>query len=261
MNKIHKAFIAGAITTFALGNFAAAQSTSTATTTPPTGNTKSFCAKVIEQDIKIQKGLQEKNDRALKNQNENQKKLDQRRSENDTKLADRRKSWDKDRDTKFEKLLGKADTQAKKDAIAAYQKTVAEAVTARRTAIDAANEAYRKAVDTALTTRKNKINTLLEAYKKAISDAIAKAKADCQTGKDSKTVRTAFLAATKTAHQKFSADKKAVEKIGSNLEDARDAHNEAIHKAQVTFSTAIEKARETLKNAFGNKKVNTKLDD
>ncbi|MFA5165700.1 MAG: hypothetical protein WC449_00135 [Candidatus Paceibacterota bacterium] len=261
MNKIHKALIAGAITTFALGNFAAAQSTSTATTTPPTGKAKSFCAKIIEQDIKIQNGLQEKNDRALQNQNENQKKLDQRRSYNDTKLADKRKNWDKNSDSKFEKLLGKADTQAKKDAIAAYQKAVAEAVTARRAAIDTANEAYRKAVNTALTARKNKISTLLEAYKKAIGDAITKAKADCQAGKDSKTVRTAFLAATKAAHQKFSADKKAVEKIGSNLEDARDTHNEAIHKAQIAFSTAIEKARETLKNTFGNKKINTKLDD
>ncbi len=261
MNKMHKALITGAIATFALGNFAAAQSTSTATTTPPTGNAKSFCTKVIEQDIKIQKGLQEKNDRTLQNQNENQKKLDQRRSENDTKLADKRKAWDKNSDSRFEKLLGKADTQAKKDAITAYQKAVAEAVTARRAAIDAANETYRKAVNTALTTRKNKINTLLEAYKKAISDAIAKAKADCQAGKDSKTVRTAFLAATKAAHQKFSADKRAVEKIGSNLEDARDAHNEAIHKAQKNFSAAIEKAREALKNSFGNKKINTKLDD
>lgn len=219
-----------------------------------TPKTDSFCLKISDLKSKadqlISKRLSDLNLKGL----EGRKKLGEKRTEIDQKLGENRKKWDKNREEQYAKLLEKADTDVKKQALLKFQNEVETAVANRRAAINTAQNAYRDGINQLLNSRKEKIDELAEKYKKIIEDALLKAEAGCKSGAKT-TVRVDLLNALKNARQEFNADKQGLEKLGSQVKTFVETRKTAFEKAKADFKTALEKAKSDLKTAFGDIKA------
>lgn len=191
-------------------------------------------------------------------------KLDERRLERDARLASReterqqkvtdlRAKADSRRAELLAKLEDKATTDAQRQALSAFQSAVNAAVTARRAAIDAANEAFRTGLHAAIADRKAKADAAVKAFKTAITAALNKAKADCAAGVDAATVRANLRTATQAALEKLKSDRQAIDKLGDTVKGLVDARRAAHDKAMADFKAAMEKARADLKAAMPEK--------
>lgn len=181
-------------------------------------------------------------------------KLNNNRAKNDKKIADDRLNADQKRAQALTKLLSKASTtDVQKAAIATFQTSLNQAVTARRAAIDAAIAAYRTAVDQLKASHQINVDQATTTYQAAVTAAYAKALADCQANVDPKTVRTNLNAALKAAKQAYDASRQSLAGLQSIIGPLAKTRQQAIAAAESTFKTTVTSATTALKAAFPNK--------
>jgi len=251
---MNKKLIAYSLIAAALGVMVAgpvlATATSTGTSTPKEKTGANFCTRFTSlgasADLRLaewQKKLDAKRDAQDAN-------IEKRRAEREQKLANIRSDWDSRRDTRYDKLMGKAGTDAQKLVLANFKTAVEAAATARKTAIDSAIAVYRAGMDKVISDRKDAMDAALVAYKNAVQAAKDKATADCGNDVASATVRADFNTAVKAAQAKYKADRAAVVKVSEAVKSLNTARKAAFEKAVSDFKTAVEAAKVTLKNAF-----------
>lgn len=170
--------------------------------------------------------------------------------ERDTKLAEKRNKWDINHNEHFTKLEQKAITDQQKQALVTFKEAVTTAISARRTAIDAAIQTFRQGVNSAIASRKNAVDGAIGDLTNSIIAAVDKAKTDCQNGVDPATVRQALKADLKSAQEKYVSDRQKIDKLQSQIEPLLDTRNQAIEKAIADFKSAMEKAKSDFKAAF-----------
>ena len=101
---------------------------------------------------------------------------------------------------RFDKLMTKATTDTQKAAVTAYQKAITDAMTARKTAIDAALKIYNDGAASSITAHNSAMLTATNAFKAATAGAMSKATTDCAlAGADGKAIKTAFNTSMKAA--------------------------------------------------------------
>lgn len=210
-----------------------------------------FCSRIAQYALQIDQNLANRQAKLHAAQQNRLTNLQNRDNNNDTKLADLRKQWDQNRDQQFAKLEARATTDAQKQAVQTFETTIRAAITARRSAIDAAIETFRTGLAQVLTQRQTKVATAISSFQTSVDAAINKAKSDCGSGMDPKTVRAAFIASLKTARTQFQTDRQAIDKLATNVQPLVTARRTAIEAAVQTFKTAAEQARTALKTAFG----------
>lgn len=216
-----------------------------------------FCSN-INKMIQSEQKLVEAQTKIEEKRQEQQQKVAQRWVERNTKQEKTRNKWDENRDEFFTKLEEKAGTDAQKQALLAFRKTVTIAITARRAAIDSAIESFRKEVEESIASKKISADLLVNAFKNEVQVAINKAKADCTlTNPDSIAIRTAFEASVKIAKEKFEINRKNIEKLNDSLQVLIDAKKHVIEKATTDFKVAMEAARTVLKAIFSQESTPT----
>lgn len=171
-------------------------------------------------------------------------------TEKNSELANLRSNWDGNRDAQFKKLEEKATTDAQKQAVADFEAAVKAAITARRTAFDAAITTFREGVKKLISDRAEGVSASFTAFSDATKAAYETAKTDCASGKDPATIRTTLRNSIAAARTKFHSEKTSAPKVGGNIQILIDARRAAINKAMTDFKTAMEKARADLKKAF-----------
>lgn len=237
-------FIAGLLLSFGL--IASAQSNSN----NQNQLINTFCNRFLELSSKLQERIE---NRELKIQEKAKERLNiqTRRIQQDEAMEEKRSEWDQNRSEHFAKLEEKAGTDSQKQALVAFKQAVEAAVLARRTAMDSAIDKFRNSLDKIISSRKSEVDDAVKAYKNAITTMLEKAQSDCESLVSPQAVRTALRQGMETAKKGFTDNKQEIEKIKDEADAARLEFKAAKEKAISDFNSAMEKARQDLKTAWG----------
>lgn len=210
-----------------------------------------FCSRFTDAATKIGSGMAEGRGRFEKRRDNRLDDVEDGRSSRDAKFEDKRSDADGDRSEMYANLEAKADTDAKKEALSDFKKTIEEAVDDRRDAVDAALLAFRTGVDAAIAGRKDDMQGAVDTFQAAVDAALAKAKSDCENGTAPATVRTNFLSALEAARKTLQSDHQESERVGEQVKALAETRRIAIKKALDDFKATVEAATLELKKAFG----------
>lgn len=232
---------------FALAALPVRQNTQGTASSTPAVN---FCTTLPQLTAQINNRLAQSTTNLQNRQQEIQTKVQERQTTRTQQLTQARIKANQDRQVIYQQLMAKATTDAQKQAVITFQNTIEAAVTTRQTAVDAARQAYWSALDNALVSRKTAVDTARQNFFSAVQTALTTASSQCTAGTAPATVRQTFQAALQTAKTQFSANRKAVDKIGPQVKALVQTRNTAIKKAMDDFKKTAEQARLTLKTAF-----------
>lgn len=211
-----------------------------------------FCTNIGNNTAKITSGITAAKDKVSTARNERATQLTANRAKWDQDLSANRSKADQDRQSSFAKLEAKATTDAQKAAVKTYESTVADAVTKRRAANDAARTAFRNAVDTAIASQKATIDAQATIFSSAVSTAVTTAQAACIANPaNGPAIRTTLQNSLKTAKDTYNAARKSDGNLGEQIKQLAATRNEAIKTADTTLQATVKAAREALKAAFG----------
>lgn len=211
----------------------------------------SFCAQIEKVNSKIDVQIAERETKLLKHREESNRKFELRKVEVNEKVFERRIAWDGNFGKRFSMLESRADTQAKKDAVARFRTAVETAAKERRAVVDSILSSFRANASSSIAARQAKIDEIIRTYKAAVSTAAAKAKADCALqNADSQAIKKAYKESLKVAREKFEADRKEVEKIRVTVNELTAEKKAELKKANADFKVKVEAALKELKAAF-----------
>lgn len=248
-NLLARAAVVALVANMLLPLAAAAQTTSPRTTA---GADRGFCALLTRTDAaRPVQQLADQEQKLSAKRAERDLRMTARRSQQDSKLAEVRAANDAKRSDHVDKLLELAQTDAHKQAVAAFQAALDAAMSARRAAVDKAQQDFKSGVDAAISARKSAADAAVKAFKDALTAAEAKAKTDCAaTGADQAKIREAFRASVESARTQLKTALQAAEKLGPQVSTLAQTKNAAVKKAMDDFKAAAETARTNLKAAF-----------
>jgi hypothetical protein len=175
---------------------------------------------------------------------------DQARTEHSDAFATRRAEHDAKVDERFDALLDRADTDAARAAILAFQQAVQNAVSDRRAAYLAAHGAYLEGIDEAREEQREAVDEAGETLRRAVEAAATKVEADCAAGEDAEGIRTTFRTALKEAQTAFRTavvDARSLSAEVASLKEVRDA---AYAAARADFQEALTSAKDDLRTAL-----------
>lgn len=234
-----------------LSPFAVFAQTTSNTVKPPKAT---FCTLLATNSQKLLNGFDPKMDGRTDKRDENEKerltKLEELRKDRDDKHSTDRDDGQAKRNIRYDALLKKADTDAKKVAVTAYRTAVDTATTKHIVAVDAAVKAYRDGMDVLVKTRLTTLDTGAATLKSAIDAAIAQAKTDCANNITPAAARAKLVAAAKAAQNIFKANRSDVA-IKAELLALTAARKKAVEAATTAFKADVTKATLNLKTAFG----------
>lgn len=208
-----------------------------------------FCENIDAITAKISTDLTEKGGKFDGKHADRLAKISERRTHRDETRVSNRAERDTKHDTRIDALMAKADTDAERAAVNAFEATLDTAVATRRSAIDVAVKTFRDGVDNLVSGKFAGLDSAVVAFKSSVDQAIATAKSDCAAGKDPKTTRMTFMASIKSARDAFKSARP--EAIKTEIKALADARKASIDTAVNTFKSTMQNAMETLKTAFG----------
>lgn len=225
-------------------------------TSTPRFPKNNFCTRLADDSQKLLRGFDPKMDGRTDKRAENEKarleKLAGLRTTRDEKLKENRDGGQAKRDVRYDALMKRADTDAKKAAVTAFKAAVDAATAKRVAAVDAAIKAHRDGVDALVKTKFTSLDTGAATLKTAIDAAIAKAKTDCANNVAPQTVRATLVAAAKAAQDIFKANRNDAA-IKTQLETLNATRKTAVEAAMATYKADMATATAALKTAFGAK--------
>lgn len=204
-----------------------------------------FCARISSVEQKFADQVTRTETKQSTYQSNRMDKITKRESDVDAKRAFGRGNKDDTRVKNWDKMIGRAKTDAEKIAIEAYKSAIANAVTIRRTAVDTAVASYRNGLNAVLANHNSALDQAIATFKATVDSALAKAKADCTAGIASQTVKEAFNKAVAEARKTLQGARKSAE-TNSGVTALKKTRNDAVDLAILNFKTATEKARADL---------------
>lgn len=185
--------------------------------------------------------------------------LDQNRAARDTKLkaaqdawqqaiTAKRAQWDQIRADNFKKLEQKATTDAQKVAVTAYEQAVADAVSTRRSAYDAAHKAFQASLAKAISDRRSMINSQISTLQDQVNTNLTTAIANCTS--QGRAAITQLRMDIKSDRQSFTAGVKTDDKVRLEMAQLQATRKLADNTADQAFRAAMKAAREALLTAF-----------
>lgn len=218
-------------------------------------NRANLCAAFGEKLGQIGEKVESKRGEFLANREERRTRLEEAWGEFLAKRSERRERVEANLGEHFTKLEERAQTEAQKQAVAAFKVAIQSAIETRRAAIDAAVQAFHEGGESAFESRRAAIEKAINDRSTALKDAIEKAKSDCVAGTDIKTVRATLSEAVKAAQNNFKSAREAEQALKSEIEKLKSDKKTAVEKAVNDFKAAVEKARVELKAAFDKAEV------
>lgn len=172
------------------------------------------------------------------------------RKATDKELYDERVAANADYAAQFKALAASATTPAEQAAVAAFKKTVLQAIATRRANVDVAIENYRDGVDAILASRDATYASALATLKTSVDQTLAAGASDCAQDSTSAPAATpqALIAGAQSAFQSAISDLGDSTDQLSTLASTRDTK---VAAAGTKFSTTVDAAAATLKTALG----------
>jgi hypothetical protein len=177
--------------------------------------------------------------------------IEMRRDARDATRTTNRGNRDTVHDARYDELMAKADTDAERAAVTAFETTTESTVATRRAAIDSAVSTYRDGVDALINGKWGTLDGSVATFTQSVNQALDTAKSSCASGTDSAAVRATFTASVKSAHDMLKSSR-ADAVIKADLDALIAARKQSVASAVTQFKSTMESAKTTLKAAFGN---------
>lgn len=211
---------------------------------------RGICLRVDEILSKINERMDQREEQIEARIQNRIQEAEENRGERDENLVEFRENADEWREESYEKLEAKAKTDEQKAAVEEFKKAIEAAVKARRAAIDAAIETFRGGVDDAWADHKSSIKGAANTYREAVRTAFEKAKSDCESGVDEKTIRANLHTSLQAARSQLREDKTGVTKLRDLMHTLIETKKTAFEKAIADFKAAVQAAVAELKKSF-----------
>lgn len=211
---------------------------------------QNFCTRLSDYSSRVINQINDSKNKLSSNRDDQSKTIADRRRQEDRELQQTRITDQQRRQSAFNQLDAMATTDAEKQAVSQFETTIIAAIRARQSAVDAAMHAYQTGVKNIIARRGTAEQTAEQNFENAVQAAITNATAQCAAGTSATSVRDTLNAALKAARTQFQADRKAVDKAGSQISALAQTRNAAVKKAMSDFQTALNSARTALKAAF-----------
>ncbi len=209
-----------------------------------------ICSRIEGIISRIEQRASRREENFLNAQENKENNLETRQNNTNNDIEKRRAERDELRNDYYEKLEAKASSDAQKEAVENFQAAIEAAVTERRAAIDTAVEIFRQAVEEAISERKSSVTNLVSELESTEKAAAEKAKSACEEGADSKEVLQVFRSDLQAARDNFKNNRNEIEKVGDAVKILSETKNQSIKEAIESFESAVEIAKEDLKEAF-----------
>ena len=211
---------------------------------------RGFCARIDEIASRIDRQVTNRTTKLQTRQQEGINKLTERRNARNEREIENRVKREGNRSEHYTKLEARATTDAQREAVTAFRAAVETAITARKTAVNAATQSFRQSMDQLIAVRQTAINTAINAFQSSQTAAINQARADCAAGIDARTAHKTFRANIRVAQEQFNNERQAIEARKDLIEPIRASKRQAIEDVTINFKVAMEKARTDLQTAF-----------
>ena len=211
---------------------------------------ENVCERISERADKFSQKMLEEENRFRTRSEERLGNWTDKKTEKETALNAKRATWDANREEQFSALEAKATTDEQKKAVADFKLKTKTAITTRRSAMDSAIKTFQAGMQTAIATRQGQIDQLISTSRTSRQTLLDKAKADCGSGVDAKTVMANFKSGMQANREKLQADRKNVEKMNVKVAALIEARKQAVEKALADFKASMEQARIQLKETF-----------
>ncbi len=208
-----------------------------------------ICSQIDTRGQQMVQKLTEAGQKFLTNKANRMAKLSTERVSRDQLRATKRAEVDANKNQHYATLMSKADTDAKKAAVAQFQSTAQSALATRRVAVDNAIKAQRAGIDGLINGKWGTLQTVLTTFTNSVNQAFATAKSSCASGVDGKTVATKLKADLKSAHDTFKSSRIDAA-IKADIDALINTRVQAVTSAETNYKTTMDAARATLKAAF-----------
>lgn len=211
-----------------------------------------FCTNFSSLSDKYKQNIDNQIAKLQEKINSETQKIEANRQTFDNNLEKNRTKWEINRHDIYDKINGKAVTDAQKQALAAFKTAVEAAVTAREKAVDEARLAYRQSLDQLIFQRKSGILETFNNFKSAIESTIQQVKSNCSSGITSPAyIRQIYQQNMNAARTARITALQEIDKIGPKIKELAQTRNAAIQQALKTYQSALKTAIANLKAAFG----------
>lgn len=211
---------------------------------------RDFCAQVDTITERLTTNLSQRVERARARHQAQEGQVDDRREERLSKLTTARATADNAREQRYEKLREQAASNAHLSAVETFVSTVETLVDERRASIDAAIDTFESTVATLEAERNSETESFINDMESAIAGAIDTARSACENGDDAVEVRKALMTGLEEARTGF-AQRRETYTYREQLQEAREARQNAFETAWEEFRTGFNTAQEELKASFG----------
>ncbi|MEK7630813.1 MAG: hypothetical protein AAB417_02205 [Patescibacteria group bacterium] len=249
MNKNYKTtqYIAATLVALTLaGPLSVAAQTATSTS-----NGKDFCDRVGTISTNLEKRISNREDQFRRLKDNRLETFLKHASSTMERLDTTRDKWDDNRKEHYAKLLERADTDAKKQAVEKFRAAMDAATAKRRAAIDAALKTFQTDVKSMIGSRKGGLEKAAADFRASEQAAIKQAKDACLSGKQIKDVRQTLNKKLQTMQRSFEGDRRDANRLGVGLDGLARKRQEAFREAREAYESAARKARQELKVVLG----------
>ncbi|MSR76558.1 MAG: hypothetical protein EXS68_03125 [Candidatus Ryanbacteria bacterium] len=251
MKKNYKTthYIAATLVAFTLaGPLGAAAQNATST---PSGNGKDFCGRLGTVSTNLEKRISNREEQFRRHKDNRLETFLKHASSTAERLDGTRDKWDENRKEQYTKLLERADTDAKKQAVEKFRAAMDGATAKRRAAIDAAIKTFQADVKGMLGSRKGGLEKAAADFRTGEQAAIKVAQDACKEGKNIKTTRETLNRKLQSLQRNFEGDRRDANRLGVGLDGLARKRTEAFREAREAYESAARKARQDLKTVLG----------
>lgn len=208
-----------------------------------------FCDKIDTVTEKFINKIDEKTENVANRKQNRVNELTQKWLARDDARSENQNEQDAKIQSRFDALMAKADTDAKKEAVKKFQEAVNSAVSTRRNSVNTAVSTFRNGVKELVGNKFSEIDNKVVVLKNAIDEAVATAKNSCANGVSGNVVRSTFISSIKSAFDTFKQDRTDLI-IRDDIIKLSEARKASIDQAISKFKSDMEKAKADLKLVF-----------
>lgn len=209
-----------------------------------------FCGLANDRRDVIASALADKRSKYEAAQTTQLQKTAERRAAIDSALLDSRGAADTLRRQSLELLTENQDSDPHRAAALFYAASVEAAVTARRTAFDAARLTFRQQVDDLHTARRQEAESQIIKLAETLDTAADTASDQCARSRSDRAVtRTEYIETLKSARLLYAASRQSKQETAEIIREYSAARNDAYDAAVTEFEQAMLAAREAFESS------------
>lgn len=215
-----------------------------------TPSSVAFCSRLDDVAVQVEQAIVDKEERRYSDIGEKDVASYIRSATRDSKSDQARAQSDATKALRIKDFEKRAKSDLERAAISSFEIAVGDATSTRKSAIETALSKYEEGATALLAKRTVAFDEMLSSFRKNMEAVVAEAVLDCTSEASTKTARFAYISGITNVQDAFGEERDDYGSVKEQMKPLIEARKKSVQEAEALFDTAIEKARETLKEAF-----------